>query len=69
MLKILEMPKIKIQSVKTSFLFLKESISLKKLHIDGTDFYENYKGWKKFQRQNYSNVLKIWYIDGAVKYT
>ena len=33
--------------------FLKESISLKKIHIDGTDFYANYEGWEKFQREEY----------------
>ena len=30
--------------------FLKELISLQNLDIDGADYYEKCKGWKKFQR-------------------
>ena len=33
--------------------FLKESISLKKLHIDGADFYANYKSLEKFQKEEH----------------
>ena len=29
---------------KNLLYFLKESISLKKIHIDGADFYANYEG-------------------------
>ena len=33
--------------------FLKESIRLKKIYIDGTDIYANYEDWEKFQREEY----------------
>ena len=31
-------------TISKNFLFFKQSFTLKKLHIDGTDFYANYKG-------------------------
>ena len=38
--------------------FSKESISLKKIHIDGADFYTNYEGWEKFQmKEHWRNCL------------
>ena len=33
--------------------FFKENSRLNGLHIDGTDFITNWKGWKKFQREEH----------------
>ena len=51
----------KKDTISKNFLyFFKERISLKKLHIDGTDFYANYKGYEKFQREElWKNCLVI----------
>ena len=47
---------------KICFLFLKESISLEKLHIDGTDIYANYKGWENVQKEEPSPI-KYWEVE------
>ena len=36
--------------------FLKESISLLKLHIDGAYFYANYKGCKSFKGMSFGEI-------------
>ena len=42
---------------KNLLSLLKESISLRNLHIDGADFYANYKGWEKFQREEHLKIV------------
>ena len=37
--------------------FLKESISLKKLLLEGADFFAKYKGWEKFQRDEHWKIV------------
>ena len=39
--------------IELCFLLWKESTSLQKLHIDGADFYANYKGWKSFKGMSF----------------
>ena len=53
---------------KNLLSLLRESIILKKLHIDGTELYANYKGWEKFHWKNglvrlnieHNSLLKWW---------
>ena len=40
-------------SKKLLSFFKKKNISFKKIHIDGANFYANYEGWEKFQREEY----------------
>ena len=38
--------------------FFKESSRLNRLHIDGTDFFTNCKGWNKIQREEQQGSVK-----------
>ena len=45
-----------IQLLEICFFSFKEMSSLYKLHIDGTDFYENNKGSKSFKGNSLQNL-------------
>ena len=49
--------------------FFKKSSRLKRLHIDGTDFITNCKGWNKIQREEQQGSVKYIKCKCRYKYT
>ena len=52
--------------IELCFLLWKESTSLQKLHIDGADFYANYKGWKSFKGMSFEEISYSSWIFGII---